>query len=393
MKIKKFISVFLALSIFLGLFSYADASTFNPTKGDTEVQNQMLRILASVEPEKENYGLQNVNFSSVEIGNDIPTYAVRNARLVDSDIRLIPLLHSGKLVSFFYVATLSNGEIFVQLSNELVEPITFYNTESIPFSLIYDDVGAYIYTDSSLYLLGTAETTLYTDEDTNRHYSQFSTETSCIEHISADNEANNIVFSLSDNELSAIDASSFSVNTVLNVEAFLNALSTPYTATSKYLPVEIIKQPANTNICWAIAVTSLANYVFHTTNTYEGILQLFNGGNDVGAYIEHVFYRFNDVFHTIWSYEYTTTIAPDLAMFYLERGYPLYGDFTRKGGAHAVVIRGTNTVTKTFSIMNPTPTTTGYTTGTISTSNVWSFISGYSGSVYTLRAYGFPGYP
>lgn len=108
-------------------------------------------------------------------------------------------------------------------------------------------------------------------------------------------------------------------------------------------------------------------------------------------YTEDVFYHFNDVFHTTWLYEYTTTIAPSTALTYLAAGYPLYGDFTRTGGAHAVVIRGVNTSTKTFSVMNPTPTTSNYTAGTISSSNVWTFISGYSGSLYTLRSYGFPG--
>lgn len=50
----------------------------------------MLRILASVEPEKENYGLEDIDFSSVEIGSEIPAYKVENGQLVNANIRLIP---------------------------------------------------------------------------------------------------------------------------------------------------------------------------------------------------------------------------------------------------------------------------------------------------------------
>ena len=128
----------------------------------------MLRILASVEPEKENYGLEDIDFSSVEIGSEIPAYKVENGQLVNANIRLIPFFFNGEFVSLFYIANLPNGKIFVQLSNELVSTIT-ENIDANPLAIICDDVGGQIYSDCELILLGKAETTTCFYEDTIRH--------------------------------------------------------------------------------------------------------------------------------------------------------------------------------------------------------------------------------
>lgn len=217
MKLKKFFSVLLSLTILASICAPCYAADIQSADISPEVQSQMLRILSSVEHEKDNYGLTSIDFSSIEIGSPIPSYKVQNGALSASDIQLIPLLSEGKLVSIFYVATLPDGEYYVQLSNELVSSIEAYSSSN-----------------------------------------------------------------------------SFAIN-------------------------------------------------------------------------------------------------PSLILTYLNAGYPLYGDFSRTGGAHAVVIRGVNSSTRTFSVMNPNPTTSGYTSGTFSSSNVLTFISGYSGSSYTLRSYAFPG--
>lgn len=132
--------------------------------------------------------------------------------------------------------------------------------------------------------------------------------------------------------MSSIEVGSLVVNTTLNVDAFTNNLTSLCAATSKYLSVEIIQQPANTNICWLITVTSIANYVFNASYTYEGIFQLFNGGYERTMHIEDVFSRFNNVALTSWQSEYITTLDPDLVLFYLENGYPLYSYFKSIGG-------------------------------------------------------------
>ena len=383
---KRLFVCLLALVVFSSAILPAFATTGDIDNNeylDSEIQNKMLRILSAVESEKEYYGLENVNFSSIAIGNEILTYRVQNGMLTNAGIRIFPVISDNELVSLFYVATLPNGELYIQLSNQLVAPLLEEAGDN-PVAIVYDDEGAYVYTDQELRFLGSEVGALETvDDDVN---------ISALNALQSSN-ALDYAHSLTAETMQDIEARAIEVCQTLDVS---NVESQRQAAVANLPPavslqVDIIPQPTGTNICWAIAVTSIVNKVFNLNYTYETIVELFTFGQDIGRYIEDVFYRFNAVFNTTWLYEYTTTINPLVALTYLNAGYPLYGDFTQQNGAHAVVIRGINTYTRTFSVMNPNPTTSGYTAGTISNDNVWTFISEYSGTLYTLRSYGYPG--
>lgn len=393
MKIRKFLSALLSFILIFTLSSPAFAIESSNTPISPEIQNQMLRILASTEAEKENFGLSGLNFSAVHLGNEIPTYKVSGDSLIPADIRLIPITDGTNLISFFYVVNDASGSPVVQLSNELITPLQSY-VNGAPFSIIYDDDGAYVFVNDELHLLGLKEQAIYTDEDTLRHEALFPTDTSNASALMTISTADaSLVSALDECCFSEVTTSSFETTTkTLNVTSFLETLAAPAStnATSKYLAVEKISQPSGTSICWAIAITSIANFIWDGSWTYTDIVQMFAAGVDKGMYTEDVIYNFNYYFGADWGYNYTTTLDPDIILDYLLADYPLFGDFTRSGGAHAVVIRGVSTTLNTFSVMNPTPSTTSYTSGTISSNNTLTFVSGYSGDTYTLRSYGFP---
>lgn len=101
--------------------------------------------------------------------------------------------------------------------------------------------------------------------------------------------------------------------------------------------------------------------------------------------IEHEKENFNEWFNADYGYSYAANISKSFILNQLVAGYPLFGGFCRgNDNYHAVVIRGINTAANTFSVMNPSPTTTGYTAGTISSSGELSFISANSGYTYSL---------
>lgn len=60
MKFKRMFSFFLSFAMLFSLFLPAYATQAESV--DTEVQTHILRILASIEHEKEKYGLKDVNF-------------------------------------------------------------------------------------------------------------------------------------------------------------------------------------------------------------------------------------------------------------------------------------------------------------------------------------------
>jgi len=395
MKIRKFLSALLAASLVFSLSSPASAMEATESAISSDIQTQMIRILASTEAEKENFGLTNLNFSAVCIGSEIPAYKVSGDSLIPADIRLIPITDGSNLISFFYIANDETGSPIVQLSNELIAPLQNY-VNGEPFSIIYDDTGAYVCVDNELHLLGLKEQSIFSSEDTLRHNSLFPNATPVESASIAPLAESSLVSTLNEESFTVLESGSYTATTnTLNVTSFMENLPAPASAnaTSKYLAVEKISQPSGTSICWAIAITSIANFIWDGTWNYTDIVQMFAAGVDKGMYTEDVIYNFNYYFGADWGYNYTQTLDPDDILSYLLDDYPLFGDFTRSGGAHAVVIRGVSTTLNTFSVMNPTPSTTSYTSGTISSTNKLTFVSGYSGDTYTLRSYGFPMLP
>lgn len=57
-----------------------------------DMREVILRVLSSVEFEKEEYGLENVDFSSVLIGEKILTYEVKGDQLVEFPRLIFPLI-------------------------------------------------------------------------------------------------------------------------------------------------------------------------------------------------------------------------------------------------------------------------------------------------------------
>lgn len=361
---KKVISVVLCLAMIFCIGSPVYAVEGSNAL-DIELEDCMLRVLASVEDEKEYYGLENIDFTSVSIGQEIPTFMIEKGEATVNNVRIFPIVNDGEFVSLFFASKVAD-EWYVQLSDVLVEDIAeFVNGID---AIIYSGDNVYIYVENTIVPLGDSEALYVNDVDTVIASTNF------------------LAPVISRSERLATPAMA-----TLNVHDYINNCAEVYTTTpaSSYLYVQIIQQPANTHICWAIALTSIYNYIFNQNEIYQNIVEQISYGEDRGAYTEEVISAFNYHYNANYYYQYTTGIDSTFAVQVLSAGYPLYGDFTRTGGAHAVTIRGANRTYNTFSVMNPNPGTSGYVAGTISSSNTWTFISEYSGSLYTMRSVGY----
>lgn len=373
MKHRRVISLLVVLCLVFSFVTPAFAADTNSTKAslDPDIRDKMLRVLSSIEAEKESYGMQDVDFSAVEIGLEIPSYRVSDGNLVETGLHIYPVLVNGEIVSLFWAAQDANGEWYVQLGTELVDEICATGVHE-NFSIVYDITGAYLYSEGGLLLLARADDS----EVVSSSYTS----------------------SLSSAELASLNSSTFSTSTVLehltvDRDNLAQSYSTSALPNGVSLPVQIIKQPAETNICWAIVITSIANYIYKASWTYPEIVDMFTGGTDKKLFLHEVISYFNKYFSADYAYQYLTALDPDFVVERLYAGYPLFGSFYRiKDGekmGHAVVIKGANYATYTFSVMNPTPTTTNYTSGTVSSSKVWTFISANSGELYTLEGVGY----
>lgn len=368
---KRIVTLILVLTMLLSMMTFPASAV--SASNDSMLKSQMMQILASISHEKEFYGLKNVSLNNVTIGKEIPVYVVENQGLHCSDIRIFPVIAGNQMVSMFFSTTLPSNEVYVQLGTELVPLLSPYvNTGE--FAIIYDDVGVHVYTGSQIVQIGSR---LVYPESTIE-------EDGVVTSRQEDILCLNTVDMLDARDISKIKVTSLAPAFELDV----STMPQDTRATNASLNVGIIRQPSGTRICWAITSVSIVNYILNSSLNYSTIVDQFNNGVDMSLPTSNVISLLND--HYNLNYVYSSSGTPTLTTVLnsLSRGKPVYGDFTYSGGAHAVVIRGANFNARTFSVMNPTPTTSGYTSGTVTNSNVWSFICAYSGVTMTLRYYG-----
>lgn len=368
---KRITTLILVVAILLSMLVLpaSAVSTYN----DSTLKDHMLRILASVSHEKEFYGLKNVNLNNVTIGKEIPVYKVVNQELQTSDIRIFPVISGNQMVSMFFSTTLPNGELYVQLGTELVPLLTPY-VNSGEFSIIYDDRGVHVCTRNQVVQIGSR--LVYPES--------FIEDDGVVSSRQENMLCLNTVDMLDANELSKVKVTSLAPAFVLDT----STVPLDTRATNASLNVGIIKQPSGTRICWAIASASIVNYILNSSLSYTTIVDQFSNGVDVGVPTSNVISLLNDHYNLNYLYSSSGTPTMPTILNSLSRGKPVFGDFTYSGGAHAVVIRGANSNARTFSVMNPTPTTSGYTSGTVTGSNGWTFVCAYSGVRMTLRYHG-----
>lgn len=138
---KKFIALMLSLIMTFAVASPAYAISNDYTFVETSVlencnvQEKMEGILCAVEPQKALFGLSDIDFGNVQLGEEIPVYETYNNSLVPSELHIVPILLDGEVISLFYIMQ-SENEWIVQLGKGLVNKIKAYANNS-PFAIIY----------------------------------------------------------------------------------------------------------------------------------------------------------------------------------------------------------------------------------------------------------------
>ena len=377
MKIKNILIFILTICILLSATVCVSASEDSSSLLEGDIQDKMMRILASVEPEKENFALENVDFSSVTVGTSIPEYEVIDCQLVACSTKIFPVLSNGKMISQFF-AWWDGEDWFVQLDNSLVEK-TIELVGDTQFAYIYDREGVYVYSQGQTYLIGYAEQNdNIEDVDTIQEQTDVN-----------DLSERGLISDLPDEYMNTIDCSMKDTEVNLDVLSYMeNSPVELATENSAYLKVPIIKQPEGTHICWAIATVSIINYIYNYGWNYQHVVNLFNQGIDKGLPIKTVIANMNQHLNTNYSVGGYKPRASKIIKN-LTAGYPIYGHFSSSDGAHAAVIRGCNKSKGTFSVMNPNPITNNYTAGTFVDMKKWYFKSSYSQKIYTLKNFGY----
>ena len=147
-KTKKFMALFLLLSLLLatGSFAYAD------TAGIGDGGKALIRTaLAQIEPQKESFGYAELDFAALEVGEPIAAYDLVNESPIFSR-NVYPLFQNDSLVLLGFEVNTGDGS-YIQITSSLVDRINDLADFDEPVALLYDNANCYLCSAEGIHLL------------------------------------------------------------------------------------------------------------------------------------------------------------------------------------------------------------------------------------------------
>lgn len=345
-KIKGLIAICLSFIMPLSLISMT--STADNTDYLTyEQKTSIIEALNYIEPQKSIVGLEGTNFSLLNIGKPIQTYNYINNQFVESRV-MYPISENNKLVAF----AISNDDLLnprFQITMGLVKEINNTVTSNMPFALVYDKIGCYIYTSDRFTIL--KET-----------------------HI---NDIKRSILKPNDTEMKNLDLNLTEINecNALGYKSDLNTKGIYYEC-----PVKFVSQNPPSSLCWAGTIASIVNYCNGSSLSAVSVAQGYYGTSDYDRGINDS--EVPSVFSNYRLYYTYKNQRPseNVILNNILNDYPVYGSFTWSNGRHAGVVYGINSIGGYIYIMDPE---FGFTSASVSSSG-YTYVSSYSNVTLTL---------
>lgn len=357
---KKFSQVLSAiLVIALIIPTCLNVSFATPVDGKSLIYREIETSLSAIVPEKEYYGLGDVDMNNLSVGERIPTYEVIDRNLEPASVSLYPIFDGkGTLVVVAATSTI-NGEVIVSISQTFVDALRVL-APNAQISIIYDKNDAYLLNDGTLTKL---------------------TESSYEDHLDRDN-----IETLTENILSNLTGVALNANERLSVASLPKPLGVD--DEEIYVSVPLVTQPSGSKLCWAACCASILGCINECTYETEWIAEQY--GSTDGQHTKDVVPFMNKHFAVNYKYAYDSSYTNIWTSLHANK--PVYGGFTiinNSKYAHALVIRGIS-YWSVFSVMDPDSGI--YATGKINGSGGWTtfyYSMARTGSDYVLWDYGY----
>ena len=369
LKSKRTISIIFSIVIALSISPNAFAVTPHETNIQIHqpIYDKIEAAILSILPEKEHYGLNDLNISELSLGQYIPSFEIVNNKLVPLDLYFYPIFDGeNKVVSMAAITTV-NGDAIVSISTAFVEQLQSIMPDC-KVSIVYDSDGPYLLTQHTMIKLA--------DYPMNMDFGR--------SNITAVNSS----------ELQQANGVSLLGTKPLTLDLQIRPLGED--DDSIYLAVPKVLQPTGSSICWAACVASTVNYKYYgpgsAVYTAQDIADMYGYNTALGC--AQVINTMNALFSNM---QYTNNGGnnnnfPNIWSYISSKDSPVIGRFEYStGGGHFMVIRGMNYY-GTFSVMDPLEAGATYRSGTITgTGNTrnFSIISYTGGSTLTLTHYGY----
>ena len=116
----------------------ATSVSFPVTASETNEKDEIIELLQMIEPQKEEVGLKDVEFTLLEIGQAIPVYNYVNGQFVFSR-NAYPLFYNDGLATIVYEIS----DTTYQIMNQIAEAVKGLDVGEL--AIVYDCQGCHVY--------------------------------------------------------------------------------------------------------------------------------------------------------------------------------------------------------------------------------------------------------
>lgn len=315
---KRFLSLLCVVSLLISMGTIS-ASANNSTEELEAISSSLARI----EQMKSQYGLDNVDFSNLYIGAEIPAYEIVNYQLVEFSRGLSPIYYDGQLVAFAIHSSNQSNDGFTQITTAMVNEARSIVGMANAICLIYDSESCYLYADGQPYFLASSG---YTDSSRNK---------------------------LSDIVVSELSPQCTPCGPVekIPVCGAVPCVTDYQISNMTYIP------KGYSNLCWAATVACIGYRLSSLYYPAPAIASYYFDQDDPVDYNKSLDpWDADDILEDVYghTYQYSSSYPTGTVILtHVQAGHPIYGRFAVVGaGTHACTIYGIN-MTGYIYIMDP----------------------------------------
>lgn len=308
----------------------------NPTTPEiTELEPIINNLLGTIQNDSDSYGLGNVNFENLYLGEKLAAYQENNNQIEELNIDYYPVMEDNEVIAIATVTYTETGAPSVQLGKGFSDNLQDFSEEDDSVALVFDESGENMYAcdNADKYIV---VDTFITDSDSNGTEKFDGVED---EDITYTKVAPTVDLDADKNQSSEVSLS----ENLLAASSDANSLNIP------------IKLQNGKPICWAASVASVGQYITGIKKSATGVCDALGCEYTSGSSI-----MVKNAFKKI--YKLSATIydkAPSFSkiMSEINNDQPIWAGFNcaATGAGHAVVIRGyaSGSNYATFSYMDP----------------------------------------
>lgn len=311
----------LVLSAFSGTCFAADLVDMEVSSTNQQLDDQqtIIRTLQDISQAKEEFGFDNIDFSQITIGANVPVYEYVDGSMKDGSYRMYPLYENNQLIAFAVVTPLEDNQKMAQIYRDIADDVNKLNLQA--GDLIY-----FVYDVDGFNIVCNNRSVLLSQIDEESLQDKF----------------------YPDRLRSTIDMASWNCNVLPLGYTDPIGVYSANAQTYYSLNVPNVHQGDGTNLCWAASVACIGNYL---KGQNASVTTIANGSTSA-AYLSTAISRLNSYYGL--SYSNINAAPSDSRIFEnIYHGWPMYACFHNKYVSHAVVIYGVNAVSGYITVMDP----------------------------------------